>query len=183
MVECNNKEGLYSAQIFRVKPCIECVNLLQWRHPTDLRSNDIMECPWQVEICARKRWVCMWSAVYARIYTGIQLESKLQQTGTWPSAAHPPRCLCCRTAVFSCQLRLTALSFLQGKFRRVFKYTVISFFYFFFFFEKCVTLKLPNLKLRNSGVCSDPGQINCGLMKCFEKARSWIQEGDFVSWR
>jgi len=43
-------------------------------------------------------------------------------------------------------------------------------------------LKMPNVKLRMSGVCRDSGQINCELPNSFEEARRCTQEGHFVSW-
>jgi len=44
-------------------------------------------------------------------YKWVQLKSKLQHTGTWPSAARPPLRLCYRPAVFFRHLRLILLSF------------------------------------------------------------------------
>jgi hypothetical protein len=159
--------------------------LLECRHSAGLRSTDVMEDPGQVEIRASARWVGIYSTVYVRIYKGIQLESKLQHTATRPSSAHPPRRLCYRPSVFFFQLRLTALSFLQGTFRVALK--KILFFFLLLIFEICVTLKLPNMRLRKLGVfrvsrvSRDHGQINGDLSDCFGKARSWIQEGYSVS--
>ena len=58
---------------------------------------------------------------YICIYKEAQSKSELHQTITSSPVARPPSRLCCRPAVFSCHLRLIALSFVQGYIRHTFQ--------------------------------------------------------------
>jgi hypothetical protein len=64
------------------------------------------------------------------IKNGVQLKSKLQNTGTWLATAQPAYRQCYHPAVFFCHFYLM-LSFLQGKMWRVLKNVVTSIFFLF----------------------------------------------------
>jgi len=64
----------------------------------------------------RKYELCIHVDNCTRIYEGIQLQYKIQHTGTWLEAAWPPRCLCYRPAVFFRHLRAITLSYCEESF-------------------------------------------------------------------
>ena len=102
----------------------------------------------------RKYELCIHVDNCTRIYEGIQLQYKIQHTGTWLEAAWPPRCLCYRPAVFFRHLRAITLSYCEESFGVLLK--KCYYFKYIYLLKNWVRLKFPNLKLLQScSVCSD----------------------------
>jgi len=98
-------------------------------------------------------------------YNGVQMKSKLQNTGTSSSAARTLRPLCYRPAVFFLRLRVVALSFREEKNRSTF------YLFIYILFKNCLILKLWNLILCVFGsVCVQYIKVNVKINFTSEQA-------------
>jgi hypothetical protein len=79
------------------------------------------------EFCEILTWLYTWPDTC--LHKAVNLQSKLQRTGTWSATVWPPRCLRHRPAVFFHHLRLVVFSIPKGKISGAFeKNDVISIF-------------------------------------------------------
>jgi hypothetical protein len=138
-----------------------------------LRSNYVLEGSAQVEFWASQIWVYIYiysqlPRVYVSVYKRVRLKCELQHIETWRIAVRPPRRVYHRPAIFFRHIRIIALSFPQGKFRRTLKKFYV---FLFFILENVLSLKLHNLELRESGSVSNSSPVRClGVDNCWQAA-------------